>query len=160
LGNIKVDSGHPYMSSVTMIAPSPDWFSGFNAIDLRNIKTGTWYRSISMETFPWDAGTETGDTYQLNNPAENPHIPIFQLTKTTVPQSTMVFKKNGNVLPVAQWDCSLVSEPSPPNLPSSTCQEVTKSCTVPSDCCSGLCVGGGGGKQCAGRGRKLRGGNV
>ena len=56
-----------------MIAPSPDWFSGLSNFDVRDANNDrqTYFGSFSIETFPWDAGTETGDRYSLSNPAEN-----------------------------------------------------------------------------------------
>jgi hypothetical protein len=90
---------------------SPDWFSGFynwNAIDT---STDTWYESFVIETFPWDAGSDSGVTYDAPNDASNPVEPIFQLTANTVPTSTGVFLSpdGTTVLPVATWTCSVLS---------------------------------------------------
>jgi hypothetical protein len=95
-----------------MIADSPDWFSGFSSFDPRDAVSNTWYDSFTIETFPWDAGTETGDAYSLNNDAENPHQPVFQLTQDTVPLTTRVLLNplGTEVLPVARWDCELVAD--------------------------------------------------
>jgi len=72
------------MSSITMVAPSPDWYTGFYNVKPIDKGSQVWLESFKIETFPWDAGTETGDDFAGDNPEENPHVPIVQLTKYTV----------------------------------------------------------------------------
>jgi hypothetical protein len=55
--DFEVDDDHPYVSGITMIAPSPDWFSGFSDFDARDVSANTWYQEFELETYPWDAGT-------------------------------------------------------------------------------------------------------
>jgi Spondin_N len=116
LGELAVDAAHPYISSVTMIASSPDWFSGFYDFDARDTSTNTWYGEFLIETYPWDAGTETGDTYSFSNPAESSPHDIMRFTIDTVPATTRVFLSSdgSTVLPVAQWQCLLVGMPMSP----------------------------------------------
>lgn len=87
---------------------SPDWFTGFYDFDAINPLTQTWYRQFNIETFPFDAGTEEGNTYRLGNPPTNPQEPILRLDVDTVP-STGVFLNDSEdeVLPVAKWVCLL-----------------------------------------------------
>lgn len=113
LDSLQVDSTYPYISSITMIAPSPDWFTGF--YDFPASSGGTWYSEFTIETTPWDAGTETGTTFSGSNPAEDPVQPIFALTVSTVPDSGVFLDQDGTmVLPVASWACTLVTSDSAP----------------------------------------------
>jgi len=107
LANLRVDPDHPYISTATMIAPSPDYFSGFYSFDARDPDTGTtWRQQFVLETYPWDAGTRN-DAFQN----ENPHIPIFQYTIDTIPANGKFESPDGSpVFSVASWSCELLGE--------------------------------------------------
>ena len=68
------------ISTISMVVPSPDWFSGFYNFNAVNEVSGTWYREFVIDTLPWDAGTEDGDDYSLSNPATDPQQSIFWFT--------------------------------------------------------------------------------
>jgi hypothetical protein len=88
------------MSSITMIAPSPDWYTGFYDIKPIDKSSDVWYQSFKVETFPWDAGT-----------VELPQRDIIELTKNTIPENgSLLNPDGGKVLPMATWSCNLVSE--------------------------------------------------
>lgn len=110
LPDITVSKDTPLLSSISMVAPSPDWFSGFYDYDARYSKS-SWAGEFIILTYPWDAGTEQGDEFSLDNDPENPHMPIFQLTKDTVPENGIFLNSDGtDVLPVVKWHCLLVDE--------------------------------------------------
>ena len=73
--NIMFDISHPLLSMVTMIAPSPDWMVAFSNLSLID-SAGNWVDEIAFDVFPYDAGTEEGNSYSLNNPATEPREPI------------------------------------------------------------------------------------
>ena len=58
------------VSVVTMIAPSPDWFVGVSALNL--LQDGAWVEELVVELLPWDAGTDSGESYASANAATNP----------------------------------------------------------------------------------------
>jgi len=104
---ITLSPSYPYLSTVSMIGPSPDWFSGFESFSPRG-PGGYWYQSFELATYPFDAGTEQGETYSVDNEAEPVHGPIYQLTKDTVPDSGILLDPTGTtVLPVITWSCNL-----------------------------------------------------
>ena len=113
--DIKLTPNFPLLSTITMAAPSPDWITGmykFSPIDQSN---KVWYEIFEIATYPWDAGTEKGDTYSINNQSENPHVTIIQLTKDTVPDNGILLNPDGQeVLPIAVWTCDLISSIAPP----------------------------------------------
>jgi hypothetical protein len=57
----EVDAGHSLVSFATMVAPSPDWFTGISGINLA--KDGTWIDRLELPLWAWDAGTDSGGTY-------------------------------------------------------------------------------------------------
>lgn len=97
------------------MAPSPDWFSGFYNFNAADTVANKWLYSFVVATAPWDAGTETGNTYDPSNPAESPQARISQFTTSNIrPTSVYVSVGSNNkkrVLPVARWECQLVSPP-------------------------------------------------
>jgi len=96
------------MSSITMVAPSPDWYSGFYKVNPVDQSSMVWYESFEIVTYPWDAGTDKGDDYGSNNLAQNPPVPILQLNKDTVPSNGVLLNSDGTeVLPMATWSCTL-----------------------------------------------------
>jgi hypothetical protein len=56
-----VDAEHILVSLVTMIAPSPDWFTGVSTVALA--REGTWVDRLELPLWAWDAGTDSGSTY-------------------------------------------------------------------------------------------------
>lgn len=83
INNVNVNEDFPLITLASMIAPSPDWFIAVNGISLRsgnsNINNG-WKATFTIDLFPYDAGTEDGNTYNLNNPATNPQGVITSLS--------------------------------------------------------------------------------
>lgn len=103
---LEMDRGHTLISAISMIACSPDWFSGLNKF--RPVKDGKWLQSFTRNSYPYDAGTENGIDYDCSNTATNPKVPISRFRLRNIP-STDVFlnpAKKG-VFPVAQWSCTM-----------------------------------------------------
>ena len=95
LSSIEVSEDFPLLTLATMIAPSPDWFSGVDSYSLLD-GSGDWKDGITINVFPYDAGTEEGNGYSINNNASNPHVPIFARTGmipfgTPTPVGTITF---------------------------------------------------------------------
>lgn len=104
-----------FLSTVTMLAPSPDWFTGIPKFTPIDDIDGVWYETFELATYPWDAGSETGDEYNMSNAAQVPMNPITQLTFDTVPENGILLSPSRTVvLPVAVWTCQLqLPEPEP-----------------------------------------------
>ncbi len=83
----------PLATIVTMIAPSPDWFTGVNSLDLRN--GNSWVEELVVDLFPYDAGTDSGTAYTSSDQPTVPQIPIAAITGSPfsagVPVGTMTF---------------------------------------------------------------------
>lgn len=99
LPSVQVSKKHHLLSLATMMAPSPDWFTGLYNFDLRS-EEDTWLRQFVVETYPWDAGTEQGKSFSLDNPPESPHMAMFQHDDKTFPFS-------GTIPSVARFECHL-----------------------------------------------------
>ena len=75
---IMVQNMYSMVSLITMIAPSPDWFVGVDSYDLCGMNG--WKENVTMDLLPWDAGTENGLTYSLDNMPTNPVDVIMRIT--------------------------------------------------------------------------------
>lgn len=52
------------MSFLTMLGPSPDWNVGLSGEDLCTKDCG-WVQRLVADLIPWDAGTDSGVTYEV-----------------------------------------------------------------------------------------------
>ena len=78
VNDITIKEEFPLLSITSMIAPSPDWIVAANNISVKDAN-GNWIPEINLDLFPYDAGTEEGNTYSLNNPATVPQGVITSL---------------------------------------------------------------------------------
>jgi len=107
--SLEMDEDHSLITSISMIAPSPDWFTGF--YDFSPVEDGMWLSSFSIETYAWDAGTDSGITYSSSNQATSPKDNIFQLTPESLPSSKVFLSPDElTVEPVARWSCIMKKE--------------------------------------------------
>ena len=82
--------------------------TGFYDMDAADPSTDTWYESFTIDTYPWDAGTDTGTTYLAADEAANPAEPIFMFTPDNVPDTGVFLSPNGTeILPMCTWTCTL-----------------------------------------------------
>ena len=66
----KTTSEHPLLSVVTMLAPSPDWFTGVTKVPLH--ADGVWVDAIDLPLWVWDAGTDSGLSFVSRNDDTQP----------------------------------------------------------------------------------------
>lgn len=75
INDVIISSDYPLLTLASMVAPSPDWFVGVNALSILD-ESNNWRANIVMDMFVYDAGTEDGNSYSTSNPATNPQQPI------------------------------------------------------------------------------------
>ncbi len=88
----------PLVTLVTMVAPSPDWFVGVSGLSLR--VNSQWADEQTVVLYPWDAGTDSGLTYQAADQRTQPAGLIHRLlgfpvavNGTVAPFGTMTFRR-------------------------------------------------------------------
>lgn len=77
-GNIYCNTNFSYVSCQSMIAPTPDWFVGVDALNLYPNKK--WIADTTINLYVYDSGTEEGDVFSQANPATVPQQVIAKLT--------------------------------------------------------------------------------
>mmetsp|Transcript_7580 Transcript_7580/g.22993 ORF Transcript_7580/g.22993 Transcript_7580/m.22993 type:complete len:81 (-) Transcript_7580:282-524(-) len=63
-----------------MIAPSPDWITGFHQLNVCDEENGEWVDSMKGELIGYDAGTDDGKSYESPDNASPRRRPIEKLT--------------------------------------------------------------------------------
>ncbi|WP_299704010.1 spondin domain-containing protein [uncultured Tateyamaria sp.] len=66
------------VSFATMLAPSPDWFSGASGVQLR--AEDIWRDQVTVVLWPWDAGADSGPNYTGPNVETQPRQSVRLLT--------------------------------------------------------------------------------
>ncbi len=76
---IAVRRTHPLVTLVGMIAPSPDWFTGVQSLNMWD--GNGWRDEIVVDMLPYDGGTRLNNVFELFGPQNLPPTPI-QLIET------------------------------------------------------------------------------
>jgi len=79
--SINVDIDFPYISLMTMLAPSPDWLGEIHSVKLTDDQ-GNWKSSITIEVYATDTGTDNGTTYISTDSDTDPPENISSLQNT------------------------------------------------------------------------------
>ncbi|NME70109.1 spondin domain-containing protein [Flammeovirga aprica] len=85
---ITVSSDHSYVSLVSMIAPSPDWFVAVESLNL--YANNEWIDDITINPTHYDSGTDDGTTFASPNAPSNPRVNIFKITSAPLGNGTEV----------------------------------------------------------------------
>ncbi len=69
--DVDFSKDRPLFTLLSMIGPSPDWFVGVSGLSLVD-NQNKWLPDISVDLFPYDAGTEDGNGFSLGG---DPTVP-------------------------------------------------------------------------------------
>ena len=99
VATIHVDSLHPLVSMVMMVAPSPDWFTGISNVNL--MENGQWVSSRRFDLIGWDSGGDDGTTYKApemdtspKKPTSRAMTPHFVINGVDVPVGSLTLTRN------------------------------------------------------------------
>lgn len=90
----EISQDFPLITLVTMVAPSPDWFTGVSGLSL--FGNGQWVEELRVDLYPYDAGTDGGATFESPDVPLQTHVPIARLEGRP-------FVSNGSVAPVGRY---------------------------------------------------------
>ena len=71
---IGVNKDHSAITLATMLAPSPDWYVAI--VNINMLEDGKFISQKTINAQTYDAGTDSGNTYQSNNAPTMPKQPI------------------------------------------------------------------------------------
>jgi hypothetical protein len=93
-----VSQRYPRLTLVSMVAPSPDWFVGVAGLVL--FDNGQWVEERHVTLVPWDAGTDSGRTFDADDEVSIPQQPITAIVTAplspggqVVPMGTFVVRR-------------------------------------------------------------------
>ena len=93
-----ISAAQSAVTLVSMIAPSPDWFVGVSGLDL--FQDGDWVNELVVDLLPYDAGTDSGTTYDARDRDTVPPVAIFRIEGaplrvggTVPPLGTFTFRR-------------------------------------------------------------------
>lgn len=103
---ITVSKSRQWLSSASGFDPSPDWFTGFYHMETINQYDGMYWSKFLLQFYPWNAGTDEGDTYlDINRKRERPEA-AFRMTPGTAPNGVFV-SPSGSIKATAELECEL-----------------------------------------------------
>ncbi len=79
---IEIEQDFRYVSFVSMLAPSPDWFAAVRDVDL--FKDREWQEIEDIPLVVYDAGTDSGDNFHAVDQATEPQGVIHSLLEDGV----------------------------------------------------------------------------
>lgn len=102
--DIWVCDERPYVSWVSMVLPSPDWFAG--DYNQNFCMGGSWQASGMERLAPWDSGTDDGTVYTAPDAVTTPQGNIFARTFEN-PTNTFYNRDTGMYMDVGSWSWTL-----------------------------------------------------
>ncbi|XP_052429751.1 spondin-2b [Carassius gibelio] len=98
----EVFARHSLLSFIVRIVPSPDWFVGINSLNL--CEGDNWIENISLDLYPYDAGTDSGFTFSSPNFETIPQDKITQITASfpSHPANSFYYPRLKHLPPIAK----------------------------------------------------------
>ena len=75
----RTDSRNHLVSIVSMLGPSPDWIVGVSGLELC-LRNCSWAEEKQLYLYPWDAGVDSGISYESKDEPTEPQSPITRIT--------------------------------------------------------------------------------
>lgn len=105
---IHVSFDYPFLNAIGAIQPSPDWYSGFYLFDTVDEYDRTYWQRFTLRTYPWDAGTDAGQSYTAVDFDLDPPVNAVRVYAESASSSGAFVSPDGTqVLPVGEFDCVL-----------------------------------------------------
>ena len=73
-----VSTQFPRVRLVSMLGPSPDWFTGVGGVSL--LQEGQWLQRLELPLRVYDAGTDDGTTFGSANAVSSPATRVHHLS--------------------------------------------------------------------------------
>jgi Spondin_N len=104
---LRVNADHSYISGIAPVSPSPDWYTGFYLFNTFKEDTLTYWDSFKVRTYPWDAGTDDGDSYTAQPRDTDPPGLITRIEKDNTVNGIFLNAAGDTIPYLAEWECVL-----------------------------------------------------
>ncbi|MGH0145041.1 UNVERIFIED_CONTAM: hypothetical protein FKN15_023995 [Acipenser sinensis] len=100
--DFEVFARHSLLSFIVRIVPSPDWFVGVDSLNL--CEGDQWKEQLSLDLYPWDAGTDSGFTFSSPNFATIPQDTVTEITSSfpSHPANSFYYPRLKHLPPIAR----------------------------------------------------------
>lgn len=106
---ILVDASHHWISGLAPFDPSPDWMTGFYLFDTTDEITREFFSDFTIRLYPWDLGTDEGDTYTALAIDIDQIERVQRFTKDTVPNGIFLDPTGQSIPHTAELQCQLLT---------------------------------------------------
>ncbi|XP_076878598.1 spondin-2b [Brachyhypopomus gauderio] len=98
----EVYARHSFLSFIVRLVPSPDWFVGIDSLNL--CEGDHWKENISLDLFPYDAGTDSGFTFSSPKFETIPQDKVTQITSSfpSHPANSFYYPRLKSLPPIAK----------------------------------------------------------
>ncbi|XP_048033009.1 spondin-2b [Megalobrama amblycephala] len=98
----EVYARHSLLSFIVRIVPSPDWFVGIDSLNL--CEGDHWKGNLSLDLYPYDAGTDSGFTFSSPNFETIPQDKVTQITSSfpSHPANSFYYPRLKHLPPIAK----------------------------------------------------------
>ncbi|XP_006629701.1 spondin-2b [Lepisosteus oculatus] len=98
----EVFARHSLLSFIVRIVPSPDWFVGVDSLNL--CEGDHWKESITLDLYPYDAGTDSGFTFSSPNFETIPQEKVTEITSSfpSHPANSFYYPRLKHLPPIAR----------------------------------------------------------
>ncbi|XP_062856244.1 spondin-2b [Trichomycterus rosablanca] len=98
----EVYARHNLLSFIVRLVPSPDWFVGVDSLNL--CEGDQWKENISLDLYPYDAGTDSGFTFSSPKYETIPQDQIMQITSSfpSHPANSFYYPRLKHLPPIAK----------------------------------------------------------
>jgi hypothetical protein len=107
---ITVSADFNFVNGIVGFVPSPDWFTGFYLFDTIDEYDRTYFNRFLLHTYPWDAGTDGGETYTSTDIDLDPPVIVSRIYPQNAPGANgniFVSPQDGSVKPTGEFECRL-----------------------------------------------------
>ncbi|XP_037298365.1 spondin-1 isoform X1 [Manduca sexta] len=87
----RTDKDHHLVSAAVALYPSPDWFLGVTRFELCQ-EDNTWLKERELNLYPWDAGTDSGVSYESPNIQTYPQDAISRVQMSSYDKNSPFYE--------------------------------------------------------------------
>jgi hypothetical protein len=111
LSPVNVSSQFPFLSAIAGMSPTPDWFTEWYLFRTFKEQANIFWDSFLIRSYPYDAGTDSGQHYTDPDHSTDPKQSITRITTANTVNGAFLDSAGDKIVYVAEWECVLQTCP-------------------------------------------------
>lgn len=107
LDPLSISAEFSFVSGLAGLDPSPDWFTSFYMFNTLKESADTFWDRFKLRTYPWDAGTDDGTSYEDSDRDSDPAGLIRRIELGDTVNDIFLSPGKDEILYLAEWECIL-----------------------------------------------------